>query len=91
MEINFTSQIWREGKMYVAYAPELDISSCGKSASEAEKNLHEAVEIFLEETKKMGTLNDILEEAGFRVKKSKNKIYWTAPEIISIEKAHIVF
>ncbi len=52
MEINFITQIWQEGKMYVAYAPELDVSSCGKTAREAQKNLHEAVEIFLEETAK---------------------------------------
>jgi len=28
MKIQFTSQIFREGKMYVAYTPELDLSSC---------------------------------------------------------------
>ena len=54
MEINFMTQIWQEGKMYVSYAPELDISSCGKTALEAQKNLHEAAEIFFEETAKMG-------------------------------------
>lgn len=45
MEINFMTQIWQEGEMYVAYAPELDISSCGKTSLEARENLHEAVEI----------------------------------------------
>lgn len=65
MEINFITQIWQERNMYIAYAPELDVSSCGKTTPEARKNLHEAVEIFLKETSKMGTLNEILEESGF--------------------------
>ena len=64
-KINFTSQIWQEGSMFVSYNPELSVSSCGKTIEEARKNLKEAVELFIEETEKMGTLNEILEEAGF--------------------------
>lgn len=88
MQINFTSQIWRENNMYVSYNPELDISSCGKSVDEARRNLKEAVELFLEEAEKMGTLKEILEEAGFE---KENKKVWKAPEIISIEKTQLAF
>lgn len=49
IKIDFNSQIWKEGKMYVAYAPQLDISSCGETREKAKKNLREAVEGFLEE------------------------------------------
>ena len=65
MEIQFTTQVFKEGESFVAHTPELDVSSCGESEKEALKNLKEAVTLFLEEADKMGTLNQILEEAGF--------------------------
>ncbi|MFQ6049781.1 MAG: type II toxin-antitoxin system HicB family antitoxin [Candidatus Paceibacterales bacterium] len=86
MEINFTTQIWKEGKMYVSYCPELDISSCGKSVEEAKKNLLEAVEAFLETAKKIGTLKEILKESGF-VREGQRK--WKAPEWISLGREKI--
>lgn len=71
MEIQFTSQIFKEGRLYVAYAPELDVSSCGGTKDKALKNLKEAVRLFLEEAEKMGTLEQILEEAGYVRHKQK--------------------
>ena len=61
----FTSQIFREGKMYVGYAPELDLSSCATTESKAKKNLLEAVQLFLEEAEKKDSLQQILNEGGF--------------------------
>ena len=63
---------------FVAYNPELDVSSCGKSEEHARKNLHEVVEIVLEEAEKKGKLNDLLKEAGFE----KEKKNWKTPRII---------
>ena len=71
MIIQFTSQIFKDGKMYVAYAPELDVSSCATTKTKAQKNLLEAVRLFLEEAEKKGSLNQILEEAGFVERKEK--------------------
>lgn len=51
--------------MYVAYALEFDVSSCGGTKDKALKNLKEAVRLFWEEAEKMGTLEQILEEGGF--------------------------
>jgi len=65
MKIQFTIQIFKEGKLYVAYAPELDLSSCGGTVAKARKNLLEAARLFLEEADRMGTLKQILEEADF--------------------------
>ena len=45
-----TEEIWKEGNMYVAYCPEIDVVSCGKDIEEARKNLLEVIEIQLEET-----------------------------------------
>ena len=86
MEINFTSEIWKEGNAYVAYSPELDVSSCGKTIGEAKENLLEAVEGFLEEAEKMGTLRIILEEAGFTKEDKEKQIAWKAPELLSLER-----
>jgi predicted RNase H-like HicB family nuclease len=64
-EIRFTANVWKEGSAYVAYAPELDVSSCGDSVAEAKARLREAVTLFLEECSRKGNLDAILTESGF--------------------------
>jgi predicted RNase H-like HicB family nuclease len=64
VEIQFTSQIFRDGKMYVAYTPELDVSSRATTKAKAQKNLLEAVQLFLEEAEKKDSLQQILKTAG---------------------------
>ena len=69
--------------MYVSYIPELDVSSCGKTFDEARKNIHEAIELFLEEAESMGTLEEILDEAGF----IKEEGVWRKPQMVTtVEK-----
>ncbi len=65
LSISFTVQVWRENGTYVAYAPGLDVSSCGDSIRKAKARLREAVSLFLEEAASRGTLEDILTESGF--------------------------
>jgi len=89
-QIKFTNQIWQEDKMFVAYTPELDVSSCGKTPELAKKNLLEAVELFLEEAKKIGSLDDILKEAGFTKDKNKRKIIWQSPELLRLERLSLI-
>ena len=48
MTANYTAILEREGDMYVALCPELDIASQGSTVEEATANLKEAVELFLE-------------------------------------------
>ncbi len=62
---------------YVAYAPELDISSCGPTEEVARKNLGEAVQILFEEAEKKGRLAELLEDTGFR----KHNKSWLAPRV----------
>jgi len=83
-QIIVSEQIWKEGKMYTAYCPELDVASCGTTVAEAQKNLREALEIFIEETAKMGTLEEILEEAGYDPS-SANEILIKRREIIEFD------
>ena len=82
MEIQFTTRIFKEGRSYVAQALEPDVSSCGGSKEKALKNLKEAVRLFLEEAEKMGTLEQILEEAGYG--KAKQKV--PGPNFISVQR-----
>jgi predicted RNase H-like HicB family nuclease len=53
--IKIPVQIIKEDNQFVAYTPALDISTCGASLEDAKKSFDELVEIFLEETIKMGT------------------------------------
>jgi hypothetical protein len=65
VDIRFTTQIFKEGRSFVAHTPESDVSSCAGAQEKAARNLKEAVRLFLEEAAKMGTVERILEEAGF--------------------------
>jgi predicted RNase H-like HicB family nuclease len=82
MEIQFTTRVFKEGRTYVAHALELDVSSCGGTKEKAVKNFKEAVRLFLEEAEKMGTLEQILEEAGYI--KTDRKL--SSPKFISVQR-----
>ena len=64
-KVKFHAEIFREGDLYVELCPELNISSFGETIKEAKKSLHEAVGAFVEECETMGTLEEVMEEAGF--------------------------
>jgi predicted RNase H-like HicB family nuclease len=70
-ELNLSIQVWKEGPTYVAYAPELDVSSCGRTPNQAKSSLRQAITLFIEEAAKRGNLEDILAEAGFE-RRGKN-------------------
>jgi predicted RNase H-like HicB family nuclease len=65
-EIAYTVHTFKEGEIYISYVPELDLSSCGETHQQAQKNIRDAVQGFLETSASMGKLNEILEEAGYR-------------------------
>ena len=64
MNLKLTEELWREGTMYVSFCPELEIASCGETLAQAKKNMIEVILINLEEARKLGTLPDLLREAG---------------------------
>lgn len=66
--IEYDMIIFKEDETYVAYCPELDVSSCGNSVEHAREMLKTAVRLFLEEAEKIGTIEDILEEARYKRK-----------------------
>jgi predicted RNase H-like HicB family nuclease len=71
IQIPFTSQLFAEDGQMVAVCPELNVSSFGDTVDEALASLQEAVELFLEECQAMGTLEMILEEAGYHRESAK--------------------
>lgn len=87
-KIIVSEQIWKEGNMYTSYCPELDVASCGRTVEEARENLKEALEIFVEETSKLGTLEDLLEEAGYDLS-SPEEILSRRKELIEFETLEV--
>ena len=85
MDIQFTSDIFKEGAQYVAHSPELDLSSCAGTETKARENLIEAARLFLEEADKMGTLEQILQESGY----VRRGGAWQAPRLISRQRASV--
>ena len=49
MKFTFTTTTQKEGKWYVAQCIELGVVSQGKTRAEAQRNLKEAVELYLED------------------------------------------
>ncbi len=83
--VRFTEQLMQEGETFVAYCPELDVSSCGYSADEARRNLQTALRLFLEEAARLGSLRQILSEAGY----DTHQAVMESPTI-SIERRELV-
>jgi predicted RNase H-like HicB family nuclease len=48
MTYSFSAVVNKEGRMFVALCPELDIASQGRTSATATKNLKEAVRLFFE-------------------------------------------
>jgi predicted RNase H-like HicB family nuclease len=69
---------YREGKMFIAYSPALNLSTCGDSEEQARERFEEALKIFLEEVDKMGTLEDVLAECGW-TKVAHPRKHWQPP------------
>jgi predicted RNase H-like HicB family nuclease len=75
-------EIFKEGDEYVALSPELNVSSFGQTIEEAKSAIKEAIEAFMEECERMGTLEDVLEEAGF----TKDMDIWVSRAPIAEER-----
>jgi predicted RNase H-like HicB family nuclease len=85
MDLEFTVRIFKGHGTFVAHVPELDVSSCGDTESEARRNIRDAVSGFLETAKAAGTLNEILEEAGYTLENGR----WREPELVGTEQMHL--
>ena len=82
MNIDYTVQIWREGDQYIAHATPLDVMSSGPSPEDAKRALREAVHLFFETLREMGTLEEVLEECGYELEQGN----WVGPSWVAVEK-----
>jgi predicted RNase H-like HicB family nuclease len=80
--IDYDIIVFKEEETFVAYCPELDISSCGNTVEQAKEMIKTAVKLFLEEAERMGTLEDILEESKYKKDASGR---WLPPRLIATE------
>ncbi len=62
---NLWGRIKEEGRWYIAHCPPLDITTQGRTLSEAKKNLIEASELFIMSCLERGTFDQALKELGF--------------------------
>lgn len=77
--------IFRERKTFIAYTPLLDLSTSAKSFQEVKRRFAEVVQIFFEELKEAGTLEEVLKSYGWR----KIQRTWEPPTLIAQESTPI--
>jgi predicted RNase H-like HicB family nuclease len=76
---------FEENGVIIAHCVPLDVSSCGHNLEEAKRNIHDAVEGFLESCEQMGTLEEVLEESGF----AKQAGSWMPPAFLNVDSVDI--
>lgn len=79
--LRFRAEVFKEEDLYVAVCPELDVSSFGATVDKAKESLREAVEAFIEGCQHLGTLEEVLEEAGFQ----RENDTWVTRELVAEE------
>jgi len=91
--IQFTCKLFQEDDVVVSVCPEFNVSSFGETPEEAEASLHEAMALFLTECQRMGTLEIVLEEAGYRMAESRQRrslIHkWVPPRSLGTSRLEI--
>jgi predicted RNase H-like HicB family nuclease len=86
-KIIYRAEFFREGDVYVGLCPELNVSSFGDNIEDAKSSLKEAIEAFIETCEEMGTLKEVLAEAGFSHKRN----IWSARKPIFAERLAISY
>ncbi len=84
-KLTFRAEFFQEGNVYVGLCPELNVSSFGEDIEDAQQSLQEAVEAFIETCEEMGTIEEVLEEAGFL----KEEDAWFSREPVVEERLDI--
>ena len=82
MKISARIEIFKEGEVYVALSPELNVSSFGDTLQDARMSVQEAIEAFIEECREIGTLDEVLEESGF----VRTNDTWESRKLLSEER-----
>jgi predicted RNase H-like HicB family nuclease len=73
-----TATIWKEPEGYVARCSELGVASAGDSPSDALINLKEATELYLENVKALGMIDDLEDALAGRGSRDPRR-WWPDP------------
>ena len=87
MSVDYTVSIWKEGEQFVAHAMPLDVASSGDSPEAARAAVDDAVHAFIDSCSNAGTLEQVLEEAGY-TRDADGK--WRSPSWVSLERRELV-
>jgi predicted RNase H-like HicB family nuclease len=82
MNLETNVQVWREGSQYIAHALPIDVMSSAASIEAAKAALDEALRLFITTAEEAGTLDDLLEEAGY-VREADR---WVSPLVVATER-----
>ncbi|OGN87985.1 MAG: hypothetical protein A2158_01235 [Chloroflexi bacterium RBG_13_46_14] len=85
VDVKIPVLFFKEDKKVIAYTPVFDLSTCGDTEEDARRRFSEAVSIFLNETKEMGTFEEVMEECGWH--KALNGEDWIPPIYKATEEA----
>src|SRR5579862_2771626 len=80
--LDYTVQIWKEDRQFIAHAMPLDVMSSGPTPEQARVAVDEAVGLFLRTAAEAGTLDDVLREAGYRLENGN----WAGPSWVAVER-----
>ena len=72
-----------ESKQFVGISKELEYTGMGKTPDEARDNTNKAVELALQWCAENGTLEEVLEEAGYEIYEIDRKKVWDHREHIA--------
>ena len=83
MNVHMNVRTWldRETGQYIAHALPIDVASHGPTPDAAKASVDEAVRAFIAAAKQHGTLEEVMEECGYR----REGDDWVAPELVSAE------
>lgn len=67
--------LFKEEETWVAYCPALELSSYGVNKEDAKAAFEEAMNIFIEETERKGTLERFLLKLGWQLQQKPKAVY----------------
>ena len=85
LEFNLPVSIFKEEDKFIAYTPALDLSTSADTFEKVKKRFTEIVNIFFEELKEKGTLENALGELGWE-KVNQN---WFPPVLVAQESEKV--
>lgn len=75
LDVNVQVALFQEDGIWVAYCPALEVSSYGDNKDEAKEAFEEAMQIFLAETDRKGTLEKYLLKLGWQLQQKPKPMY----------------